>query len=244
MRRSPFLLCFLLTVSLSHAAPPGANRERDAAALIEPFLRNSTATFARVELASYAAPRSPFHSSNPASFASLPAADSPALPLTASRWASTSDLTRAMSAGSQPIVSGSRAVLRRGIAYAPSEAPLAVKRAIWATNSICRRPYRFGGGHSSFNDSAYDCSGTVSYALHHAGELSAPMNSAGLAGFGSSGRGRWITVYAAPGRHVFAMVAGLRLDTTDFHRGGDVGPRWHTEPRSTSGYRARHSAGL
>lgn len=145
--------------------------------------------------------------------------------------------------GSHPTVSGNRARLRNGIAYAPSNAPAGVKRAIWATNSLRRKPYIWGGGHGSFNDRGYDCSGTVSFALHHAGLLSAPLPSSELMRFGERGRGRWITIYSRPG-HTFATIAGLRLDTTDFFRGGNVGPRWHDDGRDTGGYVARHPAGM
>jgi len=147
------------------------------------------------------------------------------------------------SSGSRPTVSGSRAVVKHGIAYAPSSAPANVKSAIWAVNDICRKPYHWGGGHGSFVDSGYDCSGTVSYALHHAGVLNQPLPSSDLLRFGERGRGRWMTIYSRRG-HTFAMIAGLRLDTTDFRYGGNVGPRWHTDSRGTWGFEARHPAGL
>lgn len=148
-----------------------------------------------------------------------------------------------VSGGSRPTVPGKRAVLRNGIAYAPASAPESVKTAIWATNQIRHKPYVWGGGHGSFNDSGYDCSGTVSYALHHAGVLGSPVASSDLMRFGERGRGRWITVYSRRG-HTFATIAGLRLDTTDFRIGGDVGPRWHLDSRDTRGYSARHPSGL
>ncbi|HJT80564.1 MAG TPA: hypothetical protein VJ719_05145 [Chthoniobacterales bacterium] len=144
---------------------------------------------------------------------------------------------------SGPIVPGNRAILRGGIAYAPANAPHRVKEAIWAVNSIRRKPYHWGGGHGSFYDSGYDCSGAVSYALHFAGALSQPLPSDDLMRYGERGRGRWITIYSRRG-HTFAMIAGLRLDTTDFRRGGDVGPRWYTEPRTAWGFTARHPVGL
>ncbi|MEA3188555.1 MAG: hypothetical protein QOD99_2385 [Chthoniobacter sp.] len=147
------------------------------------------------------------------------------------------------SSGSQPMVAGNRAVVRRGVAYAPSNAPDSVKRAIWAVNGIRKRPYKWGGGHGSFSDSGYDCSGTVSFALHNAGVLGTPMPSRDFLNFGDRGRGRWVTVYARRG-HTFAVIAGLRLDTTDFYRGGDVGPRWYADGRSAGGFSARHPAGL
>ena len=140
-----------------------------------------------------------------------------------------------------PTVPGSRAIVRGGIAYAPENAPLPVKRAIWATNHLTRKPYVWGGGHGSFYDKGYDCSGTVSFLLHHADAIDRPAASRELAQFGNPGPGRWITVYARNG-HTFATVAGLRLDTTG--RRGDEGPRWREEPRSPAGFTARHPEGL
>jgi cell wall-associated NlpC family hydrolase len=145
--------------------------------------------------------------------------------------------------GDRPTVSGSRAVLRNGVAYAPSRAPQSVKNAIWAANSLRRKPYVWGGGHGSFYDRGYDCSGTVSFALHGAGALNSPLPSSGLMRYGERGRGRWITIYSRPG-HTFAVIAGLRLDTTDLGRGGDVGPRWYAYGRDTGGYVARHPVGM
>lgn len=148
-------------------------------------------------------------------------------------------ISQTLSAG-EPTVPGEVAVLRGGIAYAPEKAPLAVKRAIWAVNTIVRKPYRWGGGHGTFNDLGYDCSGTVSFMLHHAGLLHEPAPSRGLLTFGEPGAGRWITVYARAG-HVFAVVCGLRLDTTGTRE--QEGPRWRAEPRHPSGFTARHSRG-
>ncbi len=145
--------------------------------------------------------------------------------------------------GDRPMVAGKRAVLRNGIAYAPSQAPQNVKNAIWAANKLRRKPYVWGGGHGAFNDYGYDCSGSVSYALHGGGLLAAPLPSNDLMRYGERGRGRWITIYSRPG-HTFAVIAGLRFDTTDLGRGGDVGPRWYVDGRNTRGYAARHPAGL
>lgn len=140
-------------------------------------------------------------------------------------------------------VSGNRAILRGGIAYAPSRAPQSVKNAIWAANSLRRKPYIWGGGHGAFYDRGYDCSGTVSFALHGAGVIASPLPSSDFMRYGERGRGRWVTIYARPG-HTFAMIAGLRLDTTDFQNAGNTGPRWHADLRDTSGYVARHPTGL
>jgi cell wall-associated NlpC family hydrolase len=142
-----------------------------------------------------------------------------------------------------PTVPGNRAVLRNGIAYAPANAPDSVKSAIWAANTIRTKPYVWGGGHGSFHDYGYDCSGAVSFTLHSAGALNQPLGSTDLLRYGEHGRGRWITIYARHG-HTFAMIAGLRFDTTDFRYGGDVGPRWYNIGRDTWGFEARHQAGL
>lgn len=143
-----------------------------------------------------------------------------------------------------PTVPGNLAQLRRGVACAPEKAPLAVKRSIWAANQLRSKPYRYGGGHASFFDRGYDCSGTVSYVLAAAGLLRAPLSSNELKAFGSRGRGKWITVYARNG-HAFAVIAGLRLDTTAWNNRGDrYAPRWQTTVRVPVGFEPRHPAGL
>lgn len=145
---------------------------------------------------------------------------------------------------SGPTVPGSTARLRLGVACAPAQAPLSVKRAIWAGNDLRSKPYRYGGGHGSFVDSGYDCSGTVSYALGAAGLVSSPMNSSGFRAFGTRGKGKWITVYARNG-HTFAVIAGLRLDTTAWNSHSDrSAPRWQNSFRAPHGFEARHPAGL
>jgi hypothetical protein len=143
-----------------------------------------------------------------------------------------------------PTTPGSQAALRGGIALAPVQAPPAVKRAIWAANQLRSKPYRYGGGHASFRDSGYDCSGTISYALGAAGLISSPMSSSEFRRYGQRGQGRWITLYARNG-HTFAVIAGLRLDTTP----GDSSryrwaPRWQTTFRGPAGFEARHPLGL
>ena len=145
-----------------------------------------------------------------------------------------------------PVVPGTRAALRGRVAAAPAQAPLEVKRAIWAANQLRSKPYRYGGGHRSFNDNAYDCSGTVSYALGAAGIVRSPMSSSDFRRFGARGQGKWITVYARSG-HTFAVIAGLRLDTTAWNtmrRDSSWAPRWQATPRPPRGFEARHPAGL
>jgi peptidoglycan hydrolase CwlO-like protein len=135
---------------------------------------------------------------------------------------------------------GEQAALIDGEAVAPADAPLVVKAVIEAGNEINDTPYVWGGGHGSFEDSGYDCSGAVSYALHGGGLLSSPLDSGGLTAWGSPGAGNWITVYANFG-HVYMVVAGLRFDTS---MTGGNGVRWSTEMRSPSGFTARHPDGF
>ena len=145
---------------------------------------------------------------------------------------------------SGPTVPGSTARLRYGQAAAPENAPIAVKRAIWAANQLLSKPYRYGGGHKSFTDKGYDCSGTISFALGGAGLIPSPMSSSDFRRFGQSGRGKWITVYARNG-HTFAIIAGLRLDTTPYITANDRwAPRWQPTVRMPFGFEARHPVGL
>jgi Putative peptidoglycan binding domain len=116
----------------------------------------------------------------------------------------------------------------------------AVRAAIRGANRIARAPYRYGGGHRSFRDSGYDCSGSVSYVLHAAGRLAAPLDSSGLMRYGAQGRGRWITIYANPS-HAFMVIRGRRYDTTGR---AETGSRWQPRGRSTAGYVVRHPRGL
>ena len=129
---------------------------------------------------------------------------------------------------------GDRAVLGPDGRHAliPRGAPPRVQRVIRAANRIVDKPYRYGGGHGRWEDSGYDCSGTVSYALHGGGFLNRTMASGDLMRWGRKGKGRWITVYSNPG-HAYMVVAGLRLDTSG---AGEEGPRWRPEWRSPRGY--------
>jgi hypothetical protein len=151
-----------------------------------------------------------------------------------------------ISAGAKPMVAGSKPKLIDGTLYAPSSAPNSVKKAIWAGNKLQNKPYIYGGGHANFKvDRGYDCSGAVSFVLHHANKswLKSPVDANGFATFGEKGKGRWITVYYKWGHHAYMEVAGVRLDTTG---PGERGPRWRTAPRydNGAGFVARHPAGL
>jgi hypothetical protein len=118
--------------------------------------------------------------------------------------------------------------------------PAAVSRAITAANRIAGLPYRFGGGHRSFSDSGYDCSGSVSYVLHGAGRLGSPLDSSQLMSYGSPGRGRYITIFANAG-HAYMVIRGRRYDTTGR---AENGSRWQPHGRSSAGYVVRHPPGL
>jgi cell wall-associated NlpC family hydrolase len=136
---------------------------------------------------------------------------------------------------------GPKAKLQNGFAIPPASAPTPVKRAIEAANQIVKgKPYCLGGGHGRRNDRCYDCSGTVSYALTGAGLLEASMPSGSFMRWEKRGIGKWITVYANGG-HVYAVIAGLRLDTS--MTVGD-GPGWSTEMRSPRGFATRHPTGF
>ena len=127
-----------------------------------------------------------------------------------------------------------------GLAVAPAQAPPVVQQVIAAGNEIATKPYLYGGGHGKWNDTGYDCSGSVSYALHGARLLETSMASGGFMTWADAGPGRWITVYAHGG-HMYMVVAGLRFDTSG--RAG-AGTRWQAEMRTTSGYSIRHPRGL
>jgi cell wall-associated NlpC family hydrolase len=144
---------------------------------------------------------------------------------------------------SQPkrMVMGAKAKLAQdGMAIPPAGAPLAVKRVIAAGNRIARKPYKWGGGHGRLNDSGYDCSGSISYALRRAGLMRSSLNSSGFMSWGSRGRGRWITIRTNPG-HAYMVVAGLRFDTSARSASGS---RWTVAKRSPRGFVARHPAGF
>jgi cell wall-associated NlpC family hydrolase len=127
-----------------------------------------------------------------------------------------------------------------GLALAPAGAPAQVSALIAAANQIATLPYKYGGGHRDFVDTAYDCSGSVSYALHGAQLLDATLDSTGLTHWGRAGTGRWVTVYANK-THTYLVVAGLRFDTSGQK---DAGTRWQAAPRSSRGFKVRHPAGL
>lgn len=133
-----------------------------------------------------------------------------------------------------------------GLAIIPPTAPAKLVALMQGANEVARKPYVYGGGHGRnpneiWTDSAYDCSGSVSYALAAAGYLDGPVDSSTLMRFGKPGPGRWVTIYANA-VHTFMVVAGLRFDTS----GRQItGTRWQSaNGRSYAGFAVRHPPGL
>lgn len=128
-----------------------------------------------------------------------------------------------------------------GLAIAPNGAPAVVQQVIAAGNQIAHLPYRFGGGHGTFVDTAYDCSGSLSFVFAAAGLLSSPMASGDLMSWGTQGRGKWITVFANAG-HTFMYIAGLRFDTVAL---AQTGSRWSNRSATErDAFAVRHLPGL
>jgi cell wall-associated NlpC family hydrolase len=130
-----------------------------------------------------------------------------------------------------------------GLAVAPIGAPAAVGAVIAAGNQIARLPYRYGGGHMTYEDSAYDCSGSISYVFAAAHLLNHTVVSGELEHWGDPGPGKWITVFANAG-HTFMYVAGLRFDTVAL---AETGSRWSdrsADEPDLKTFSVRHPPGL
>jgi cell wall-associated NlpC family hydrolase len=142
------------------------------------------------------------------------------------------------------LVPGNTARFVDGLAAAPEGAPAAIQQMIWAGNEIIGLPYIYGGGHGSFVSPGYDCSGTVSFALHGASLLNAPEDSSEMEALGAHGNGRWVTVFANAG-HAYMTIAGLRLDTSPAEDPSNLqGPRWRPLRQTNAGFVVRHPVGL
>jgi hypothetical protein len=150
---------------------------------------------------------------------------------------------------------GKAMLLPNGLAIAPPDAPPEVQAIIEAGNRIATMPYIYGGGHNArFSGRGYDCSGSVSYALHGGGLLESPLDSSSFMKWGDRGEGSWISIYSNPG-HAYMVVAGLRFDTSmrtpiavsarkARRSQRTLTSRWSTKMRSSSGYRVRHPVGF
>jgi peptidoglycan hydrolase-like protein with peptidoglycan-binding domain len=120
------------------------------------------------------------------------------------------------------------------------EAEGIVARVIAAADEIATRPYVWGGGHGSFESYGYDCSGSVSYALHGGGLLSSPEDSTGLESYGEPGPGKYITIYANA-EHAWMTIDGKRFDTVAL---AEDGSRWGGSSDDGGGFIERHPDGL
>jgi cell wall-associated NlpC family hydrolase len=134
-----------------------------------------------------------------------------------------------------------KGALVNGRLVAPASAPWRIKRVIAAANEIVEKPYIYGGGHKPFRrgwlDSGYDCSGSVSHALHGGGFLLSPLPSGALMSWGRKG---------AHGGHAYMVVAGYRFDTSMHDAdapGPGTGPRWSRTLRRSDAFVARHPSG-
>lgn len=142
------------------------------------------------------------------------------------------------------LVPGHTARIVDGLAAAPIYAPASVQKIIWAGNQIIGLPYIYGGGHASFKSRGYDCSGTVSFALHGAHLLSSPEDSSEFMRWGGHGVGKWVTIFTNAG-HAYMTVAGLRLDTSSADDpSNQQGPRWRPLRPANEGFSVRHPTGL
>lgn len=156
------------------------------------------------------------------------------------------DLARAMGGATNRDLTDQAGLDADGLAIPPPSAPAKVAAIITAGNQVARAPYRYGGGHGgvggkeSWVDSAYDCSGSVSFALASAGLVSHQLDSTSFESWGEPGPGRWVTVFANAG-HAFMVVAGLRFDTVERAR---TGTRWGVPYAKVTGFVARHPRGL
>jgi peptidoglycan hydrolase-like protein with peptidoglycan-binding domain len=121
------------------------------------------------------------------------------------------------------------------------EASGVIARVIAAADEIATRPYVYGGGHGSFESEGYDCSGSVSYALHGGGLISSPEDSTELESYGEAGPGRYITIYANS-EHAYMVIDGRRFDTVAL---AETGSRWSDSSGEDGGdFVARHPDGL
>ncbi len=156
---------------------------------------------------------------------------------------STATIRRELAASGMTANPNQATLTSDGLAIAPIGAPPVVQDIIAAGNQIARLPYRYGGGHGTYQDTAYDCSGSISYVFDAAHLLSGPAVSGGLMSWGDAGPGKWITVYANAG-HTFMYIAGLRFDTVAL---AETGTRWSNRPADEGGissFAVRHPPGL
>lgn len=130
---------------------------------------------------------------------------------------------------------------RRAAARSGGGGSSAVRAMVGRASAIDAKkyPYKWGGGHSTFRG-PYDCSGAVSAVLHSGGLLNSPLVSGALAGWGSPGKGKHVTVYANP-QHTFMALNGRGFGTGASNPGGGAG--W-LPYSSRPGFTVRHPKGM
>jgi len=129
------------------------------------------------------------------------------------------------------------------LAIPPINAPAAVQEVIDAGNEIAHLPYIWGGGHMTFEDTGYDCSGSLSFILAAAGLLKSTETSGELMSYGDPGPGKWITIFANQG-HTFAYIAGLRFDTVALAESGSRWSNRKADEPDLGSFAVRHPPGL
>lgn len=160
------------------------------------------------------------------------------------------------------LVAGERAELDPTdghLALIPASAPPSVQAMLIAGNELQSLPYGPAGHPDPREAPEADCSSTLNYIFYRAGirPISEILARNPLAQdyvhWGAPGPGRWVTIYATdePTPHVFAVIAGLRIDTS--HNGTDIGPnqaqdgpRWRILPGipTWAHWSVRHPPGL
>jgi cell wall-associated NlpC family hydrolase len=248
MLRRLALPCALLCAALLGACGGGSSGEVQAWKVAEPYLPPPDPSSYRPATADARAPSG--DAPAPSAAAGVTRQTLPGAPKTPASGAPTdaqikADLEQAYG-GKGGANLDQAAIGANGLAIIPDTAPHKLVALMHAANDVARKPYVYGGGHGRnaneiWADSAYDCSGSVSYALAAAGYLKGPQTSGTLMSFGKPGPGKWVTIYANGG-HAFMVVAGLRFDTS----GRQVtGTRWQdAQARSYSGFSVRHPVGL
>ncbi len=242
------------TTSHAHGAAAGASHTAAAASGgVSPATGSSSATHRLVaeardpeEAKSFPAPGSVHHSAakTPQTAGELQVASGAASD--AEIRAELAKMKRLESAASNPatmatVPGGDSIVGDDGAIPIPRGVPEVVQRVIAGANAIANFPYVYGGGHASFVDNAYDCSGSVSYALAAGGLLSAPETSGQLESWGAPGPGKWITVYANAGHtYMYVNVGGAWMLYDTAGRSGVFASRWQPTPVDNAGYIVRH----
>ena len=128
------------------------------------------------------------------------------------------------------------------LAIAPVDAPPQVQAIVNAGNEIAHLPYIWGGGHMTYEDSGYDCSGSISFVLAAAGLLKGTETAAQLMSYGDSGARA--SGSRSTRRKATRSCTSPGCDSTR-SRSRETGSRWSNRSAADGGtFVARHPAGL